>query len=97
MALQGRVRLDHAGIGAILKSGPVRALVSSAAQSVAGAAKHTTEKGEELPVQVDSYTTDRAAASVTIAHPAGAAAQAKHGVLTRAAGSAGLEVTAGGG
>jgi hypothetical protein len=37
---------------------------------------------------VDEYTTDRAAASVSVP----AAQQAKHGALTRAAAEAGLEV-----
>lgn len=40
--------------------------------------------------EVDHYVTDRAAASVSV--PAGK--QAKHGVLTRAASAAGLEVKA---
>jgi hypothetical protein len=47
----------------------------------------------EARVIVDDYTTDRAASAVTIAPPAGLPLQAKYGSLTKAAGSAGLEVT----
>ena len=40
----------------------------------------------KLPVEVDDD------GSVTLAHPAGLAVQAKHGALSKAAGDAGLEV-----
>jgi hypothetical protein len=43
-------------------------------------------------VRVDSYETDRARAEVWLAHPSGLAVQAKHGLLTKAASEAGLEV-----
>ncbi|MFE2600110.1 hypothetical protein ACFXCZ_27085 [Streptomyces sp. NPDC059396] len=44
------------------------------------------------PVTVKKYTTDRGAASVTIADVRGMAWQARDGVLTRSAGEAGIEV-----
>lgn len=47
-----------------------------------------TNVGEDIDVEVEPYSTDRAAASVSVpAHE-----QAKDGVLTRAASGAGLEV-----
>jgi hypothetical protein len=46
----------------------------------------------ELPVEVRTSVTDRAKASVSIAHASGAAVQAKHGALTKAAAQVGLDV-----
>ena len=89
------VRLDSNGIGDLLKSSAMRSAVDKAANAVAENARdqgHTVESGEALPVTVTSYTTDRAAASVALAHPAGVAMQAKYGVLTKAASDAGMEV-----
>jgi hypothetical protein len=95
------VKLNHAGVAAILKSGEMAALVSGAAEEIANNVRAQGQKvgafeggeGEiDLPVTVTPYTTDRAAASVALAHPAGIAVQAKHGVLTRAAAAAGLDV-----
>ena len=83
----GVVRLDSSGVQEILKSAGVRAVVDDLAAQVA--ANVSTDK----PVEVRSYTTDRAAASVSIAHPAGMATQARDGALTKAATSVGLEVT----
>lgn len=101
--MAGKVRLDHGGIAAILKSGGMQALVSSAAEEIAGNIRSQgitvgdfTGAGEiPLPVTVSVTTTDRAHASVTLAHPAGVAVQAKHGALTRAASAAGLTVKGG--
>lgn len=87
------VELDHAGISEVLKSGPMAAAVSSVAESVAAGVDVDAEDG----VVVDTYTTDRAAASVTIRDAQGALWQARDGVLTRAAAGAGLEVNAKGG
>lgn len=95
---RAKIRLDHGGIAAVLKSRPVAAEVVKAAEKVATAARgqgytawDKNIKGRAvrvpLPVDVDPYVTDRAAALVTITHPAGIGMQAKHGVLTRAAGS----------
>lgn len=91
-----KVRLDSAGVAAVLKSAAVAATVTAAAEQVAGQVRSqgvTVAHGEDLPVVVNSYVTDRAAASVTLAHPAGLAVQAKHGALTAAAAAVGLEVT----
>ena len=72
---------DRQGIEEILKTLP-RDEINALAEKVADNAGDA--------VWVDSYTTDRAAASVTIP----AARQAKHGTLTKAASAAGLEVKA---
>lgn len=72
-------RLSRKGGAEVLKqlaAGPVNTL----AQQVASAAGADAE--------VDQYTTDRAAAAVSVP----AEQQAKDGVLTRAAAAAGLEV-----
>lgn len=82
--------LDRAGVGQIAKSDGVRRVVQRAADKVASHASAATD----YPVTMTGRTTDRAVVDVTIAHPAGLAAQAKHGVLTRAASAAGLEVRA---
>lgn len=96
--MPNEVRLNHAGVAAILKSAAAHAAVDKLAEQVADNARSQGRKvasGEDLPVEVTSYTTDRASASVTLAHPAGIAMQAKYGVLTRAAAEAGLEVKGG--
>lgn len=94
------VKLNHAGVAAILKSGEMAALVNGAAEEIAANVRAQGQKvgalegsGEiDLPVTVSPTTTDRAHASVALAHPAGIAVQAKHGALTRAAAAAGLDV-----
>lgn len=85
-------RPDRGGLRELLKSSGLSAEVNKLAQQVARNAAHTTSQGVELPIVVDEYTTDRGAASVTIAHPAGLPTQVKYGTLTRAAAAAGLEV-----
>lgn len=87
MATKVKVELDRAGIGAVLRS-TLRTLVNDAAHRVAANVKVASG----VPVVMRPYTTDRAAASVTIQHRDGAAMQAKNGALTRAAAAAGLEV-----
>lgn len=82
----------HVNLAAVLKSADVAALVNPVVHEIAAKAQHTTTSGVDLPIVVDEYTTDRRAASVTIAHPAGLATEAKHGTLTKAAAAAGLEV-----
>lgn len=84
------LRLDHAGIREILRSPEVASLIHAKAEEVAGAVRAAAG---DAAVVVDDYTTDRAASSVTIRDPRGAQLQAEQGVLTRAAASAGLEVT----
>lgn len=98
---RGSVRLNSSAVEAMLKSGAMRKAVQAAAETVAQNVRAQGVKvggfkgdsGEiDLPVTVSMSTTDRAHASVTIAHPAGQAVQAKHGALTKAAAQAGLDV-----
>lgn len=103
-----RVRLDHDGMREMLKSEPVAAEVRATAERIADRARSQGRTVDDISVsgravtrsladyvRVYSYTTDRAAAGVTLAHPAGLGMQAKHGVLTTSASALGLDVTAG--
>jgi hypothetical protein len=89
------VRLDHAGIGQILKAQPeIVAAIASLGERIGSAVEaHDAITRNSMPVKVEHETTDRARAVVVIASPGGLAVQAKHGVLTQAALSVGLEVT----
>ena len=98
------VKLDHRGLGAFLESTAMHALVQEASERIADQVRdqgirvgdHDGGRGEiDLPVEVEVTTTDRAHGSVLLAHPAGAAVQAKHGALTRAASAVGLAVRGG--
>lgn len=82
-------KLDHAGIASLLKSEAFASAVESTAERIA---EEVRPQVGDKPVEVEPYETDRAAARVVIADPAGKALQAKHGVLTKAAASVGLEV-----
>lgn len=102
MALRVTFRRDVAGIGAVLKSKPVQVMIEAAAKQVAAnvdsqklEATSGTSEGQPPQIKgtVHTSVTDRARANVVIEHPAGQGMQAKHGVLTRAAAEAGLEVT----
>lgn len=98
---RNRVRLNSRGIQSVLTSTLMHRAVQGVAESVADNVKAMDIRvgdrdggshERELPVDVSVTTTDRAHARVTITHPAGAAVQAKHGALTKAAGQAGLDV-----
>jgi hypothetical protein len=96
MARGGAVRLDHGGIGSLLKSNEMQELVRDTADAVAenvASQGLTTEAGENVTAEVEPYITDRAAAAVMIDGPWGLGMQARHGALTKAASAAGLEVT----
>jgi hypothetical protein len=93
-----KVRRNSRGIEAVAKSDAVRAEVTKVAEHVADMVRAQGHRVEgipgdvSLPVEVTSYTTDRARSSVTIKHASGQAVQAKHGSLTKAAAQAGLDV-----
>lgn len=104
MSTRIRVTLNKAGVGEIAKGAEMQALVAKLAEQVAenvrdqGIKVGDRDGGSrevDLPVKVSEQITDRARATVTIAHPAGIAVQAKHGALTRAASAAGLQVKGG--
>lgn len=87
-----RFELDTAGVREILKGQEVRELIDGLAGEVAANVRVLVPAG--TPVEVRGYTTDRGAATVAVADPRAMAWQAQHGILTRAAGFAGLEVKA---
>ena len=92
------VKLNSRGIEEVAKSAEMRRAIEDLAEQVAANVRsqgHMVEgvPGDvALPVEVSVYETDRARASVTIAHPSGLSVQAKHGALSRAASEAGLQV-----
>lgn len=94
----GKVSLNHSGIAKLLESVEMHHLVEKVAEEIADNVRSQGIRVEgvpgdiKLPVKVSVTTTDRARASVVLAHPSGIAVQAKHGALTRAASQAGLEV-----
>lgn len=96
--MASKVKLNSRGIETILKSSAVKSEVEGLAEKVADNVRGQNIDvvgipGDiDLPVRVSVYETDRARASVMLAHPSGLAVQAKHGLLTRAAAAAGLEV-----
>lgn len=85
-------RLDAAGVREVLKSDEVRDLVDGYADDIATRILAQVPAG--VSVEVAAYTTDRGAASVTVTDVRAMAWQARDGLLTRAAGAAGLEVKA---
>lgn len=89
-----KIKLDHAGIGAMLRSPEVAAAIGAQTSAVRGNVTLPAHHADRMPVKTESYTTDRAAGAVTIAHAGGLGVEAKYGVLVRAASAAGLEVRA---
>lgn len=93
-----RVNINWAGLEAAMRSDEAQRAVAALAEKVADNARDLAPAvngipgDDELPVRVDVYETDRARAEVWLAHPSGLAVQAKHGLLTKAASEAGLEV-----
>ncbi|MFC0314487.1 hypothetical protein ACFQNE_02045 [Gordonia phosphorivorans] len=85
-----KFRRSHKGIGEILKSPEFAAQMTTMAEQIAA----ETDVPDGVDVLVEAYTTDRGAAAVIIADPAGMELQATDGVLTRAAARVGLEVKA---
>lgn len=94
-----KLRLDRAGIGAVLANGAVTGMVDGAAAKVGGNVNETAHDGP-VPVDVGSFravvggTAPRAAAYVTMTHPGAIGIEAKRGSLVRAASAAGLPVKA---
>jgi hypothetical protein len=100
LVARSKVKLDHRGIETVLKGREVADATRDAAETVAENVRAQNIRvgdrdgrpGEdELPVEVFMHETDRAHASVVLAHASGQAVQAKHGALTKAAAEAGLD------
>lgn len=85
-----RLELDARGIREFLGGPEVRAMVDGVAEDVRARVRAKVPPGTR--VQIKPYTTDRGAASVTVADVRGMAWQARDGILTRSAGEAGVEV-----
>lgn len=85
-------RLDASGVRDVLRGPEVRRMVDGVAERVAASVRSSLP--EPARVEVRGYTTDRGAASVTVLDRRAMAWQARDGILTRAAGSAGAEVRA---
>lgn len=83
--------LDRAGVRQILQGPDVREVIDHYAGEIAA---NVGALVPGTPVQVYSYTTDRAAASVVVEDVRAMGWQARDGILTRAAAFAGLEVKA---
>lgn len=82
------LHLDYEAVGRFLKSPAMRGLMAEYANTVAAIAID----GEGVQnVWVETYTTDRGAAAVTIAVRGGNDAEVKYGILSDAALQAGLE------
>jgi hypothetical protein len=97
---RAKFKLDRSGIAALLESTEMHRAVQDVAETVAANVKAQGIRvgdrdgrphEDELPVEVQMTTTDRAHGTVSIAHPSGEAVQAKHGALTKAAARAGLD------
>lgn len=94
----GKFTIDHGGVQALLKSEELHSFINGkvdeVASSLEGEVQAKTNFGrDEQEVRIGSshYTTDRAAGSVTLMHPAGVALEAKYGHLKKAAEAAGFE------
>nr|WSS66735.1 hypothetical protein OG284_36935 [Streptomyces sp. NBC_01177] len=85
-----KLELDAPGIREFLGGSEVRALVDGVAEDIRARVRAKLTPGTSVTIK--KYSTDRGAASVTIADVRGMAWQARDGVLTRAAGEAGIEV-----
>jgi hypothetical protein len=90
-----RLRLDHKGLAEVLKWETLAVDTMAAARRIAEGAHHTTRQGVTVRATViRRRTTDRVGAVVALSHPAGAAIEAKYGVLAKAASAAGMPVKA---
>jgi hypothetical protein len=83
-------RLDARGVRKILRSPEVRQMVDGVAIDVMSRVRAKVPPG--TPVTIRAYTTDRGAASITVADIRAMTWQARDGILTRSAGEVGIEV-----
>lgn len=86
-------RLDTRGVREVLRSPEMAAMVNGVAHRIANNTRGRLPD-PTATVVVRAYTTDRDAASVTVQDVRAMAWQAREGILTRAAGDAGIEVRA---
>lgn len=86
--MANKFKLDKEGARAVLNSPEAQAACMDLGKQVAS----NTSVKDGVDVIVKPYNSDRAGASVIIAHPGGLGMQAKYGYLTRAAAAVGLTV-----
>ncbi|GEB46940.1 hypothetical protein MTE01_28850 [Microbacterium testaceum] len=87
-----RVKLDSAGMLAMLNSAGVRKAVTASANSAAASLVGIEAHDGPVEVIVDEYQTDRPVAGITLAHAGGIGLEGEYGYLTEAATGAGLQV-----
>lgn len=87
MADKARMRLDSKGVNKALQ-----AFVTPHLERAAREVQKNVPSNYKVGVIVDVDRRGRPRAMIAITEPGGLAAQAKHGVLTRAAAAAGLDV-----
>lgn len=86
-----RIKLNSAGMAALLKSDEVRALLQAPAQRVLAAAKadpHDDTYAFESGLHIEQATTDRAVTRVVSGDYKGHILEANYGILSRALDSA---------
>jgi hypothetical protein len=86
MARSG-VKLNHAGMAALLKSSEVRDMLTAKAEPVLAAAQadpHDDTGAYEAGLQIQQSTTDRAVVRVVATDYKGHILEAKYGILSRA-------------
>lgn len=96
MAKEWKVKLDRAGVGAILKGSDARKMVDSVADTInTAAAANIPAQFQGARTRVDKYTTDRGAAAVVLEARRGVSIEAKYAPLRNGARAAGVKVTGG--
>lgn len=81
------VKLNHAGMAALLNSSEVRAMLTEHAEPVLAAAQadpHDDSGAYEASLHIEQATTDRAVARVVADVPYALALEANYGILARA-------------
>jgi hypothetical protein len=90
--MAAQIKLNHAGMAALLKSAEVRAVLTPRAERVLAAAKadpHDDTFDYENSLHIQNDTTDRAVVRVVAGDWKGHILEAKYGILARALDAAG--------
>lgn len=88
-----KYKMNHAGIRAVLQSGPVASAIDGFGERIESTVASANEvTRNNVPVGRISYVTDRYANSVAMMHAAGVPIEMKYGTLKDAARGSGLEV-----
>lgn len=91
MASEVRLKLNHRGMGELLRSPGMRAILNPYAQKVLAAAKadpHDDTHAYENSLHIESVTTDRAVERVVASDPKAGLLEANYGILANALGGA---------